>query len=40
MLTKARKQAVTRCWAAGDEDWQRRLAELEEEVEAGVLRAG
>ena len=35
MLTKARKRAVTMCWAAGDEDWRRRWAELAEAVLEG-----
>jgi hypothetical protein len=38
VLTKARKQAVTRCWAAGDEDWRRRWAEFAEAVAGGVRR--
>ena len=37
MLTKARKQAVTRCWAAGDEDWRRRWVELGDRVDAGCF---
>ena len=36
MLTKARERAVTMCWAAGDEDLQRRWAELAEESMQGV----
>ena len=38
VLTKARKQAVTRCWAAGDEDWRRRWAEFAEAGAGGVRR--
>ena len=38
MLTKARKQPVMRCWAAGDEDWRRRWAEFAEAGAGGVRR--
>ena len=38
MLTKARKRAMTLCWAAGDEDWRRRWAEFAEAGAGGVRR--